>query len=452
MDKIVFSIVAKNYIPLANALGDSIRQIHPDMPFFIIVADKEDNVIRFDKQRYPIIHAADLGIEHLDEMAFKYNVTEFCTALKPFAFAYFFNQGFQRAIYFDPDIYVFSALDAIFDHLQQSPLVVTPHICTLQKTYTGLVPEGMLMHVGIFNFGFCAIANTQSGRQIVEWWKIRLTDQCYADKIDGLHTDQKWMDFMPSLVDNIHIERGLGYNMAIWNWHERQLKDHQGQFWVENRLDGSGGMPLVFFHFSNFAFNQAANPALFRPKYIQKFSDLYKVSDYYAKMLANESIAEYSRLYTYTYATFEDGSSISHFHRRLFRRLLDSGYTFAAPFSTKAHGTFYEMLKKNGLIPKATNASAGKINEQTYDSFDQKLLYVQRVAKLIKNTIGIDRYALLCKFAQRFVRPENQTFLLKEVGNSIPFYNENRYINWELESDNSIVEPAFQFQKRNDTK
>jgi hypothetical protein len=452
MDKIVFSIVAKNYIPLANALGDSIRRIHSDTPFFIIVADKEDSVIRFDEQRYPVIPATDLGIENLDEMAFKYNVTEFCTALKPFAFAYFFRQGFQRAIYFDPDICVFSALDAIFDRLLQSPLVVTPHICTLQETYTGLVPEGMLMHVGIFNFGFCAIANTKKGCQIVEWWKIRLTDQCYADKIDGLHTDQKWMDFMPSLVDTIHIERGLGYNMAIWNWHERRIKNQQGHFWVENRIDESGGMPLVFFHFSNFAFSQAANADRFKPKYIEKFPDLYEVSDYYARLLAKESIAEYSRLYTYSYATFEDGSSISHFHRRLFRRLLESGYTFAEPFSTKASGTFYELLKKNGLISKSANALAGKINEENYDSFNQKLLYIQRIAKLIKNTIGIDRYALLCKFAQRFVRPENQTFLLKEIGNSIPFYNENRYINWELKSDNSVVEPSLESQGNSDLK
>ena len=436
MDKVIFSIVAKNYIPMANALGDSLKRIHPDVPFFIVVADNEDGVLQFDEQRYPIIPATVLGVARLEEMAFKYNVTEFCTALKPFSFAYFFQQGFQRAVYFDPDIYVFSALDAIFGQLRQSSLVVTPHICTLQNNYTGLVPEGMLLHVGIFNFGFCAIANGENGRRIVEWWKARLVDQCYADKIDGLHTDQKWMDFMPSLIDDMHIERGLGYNVAIWNWHERRIENRQGQFWVVNRILGSGAMPLVFFHYSNFVFSQAADPARFRPKYIQTFSDLYAVGDYYAQQLANEAIGEYSRLYTYSYAAFANGTPIIHFHRRLFRRLLESGYTFTEPFSTQM-SSYYELLRKNGLVNKSPNLAAGKQNEENFAGFERKLAYIQRIARLIKGAIGIDRYALLCKFAQRFVRPENQTFLISETENKIAFYNENRYINWQNTEHNT---------------
>lgn len=431
MDKVVFSIVAKNYIPMANALGDSIKRIHPNVPFFIIVADSEDNTIDFSKQRYSIIPSVALGIERLEEMSFKYNVTEFCTALKPFAFAHFFEQGFQRIIYFDPDIYVFSELDTIFNRLEQSSLVVTPHVCTIQNTYTGLVPEGMLMHVGIFNFGFCGISGRKNGRRIIEWWKRRLIDQCYADKIDGLHTDQKWMDFIPSLIDDLHIERGLGYNVAIWNWHERRIENRQGKLWAVNRIDESESMPLVFFHYSNFAFRYAADLIRFRPKYIQKFPDLYEVSDHYAQQLNREAIGDYSRLHTYSYNTFDNGLPVTHFHRRLFRRLLEAGYVFIEPFSTKNSSTFYRLLKKNGLLSKSEDQLIERSNEDNFAGFDQKLLRIQQLAKLTKNLIGIDRYALLCKFAQRFVRPENQTFLIRETENKISFYNENRYINWE---------------------
>ncbi|QJW88306.1 hypothetical protein HNV11_02410 [Spirosoma taeanense] len=449
MRKAVFSIVAKNYIPMANALGDSIKAQHPDVPFYIVVADQEDGVIRFDEQRYPVVQASQLGIDRagsgqLAEMAFKYNVTEFCTALKPFAFDFFFEQGFEQVIYFDPDIYVFASLDAIFDRLNQASVVVTPHVCTMQSQYTGLVPEGMLMHVGIFNFGFCAIASSANGRRVVEWWKIRLKDQCYADKIDGLHTDQKWMDFLPSLIEDLHIERGLGYNLAIWNWHERRIEAHNDAFWVVNRLDGTGLMPLVFFHYSNFLFSQAADRDKFRPKYIQKFPDVYAAGDYYANQLAREAIGEYSRLYTYTYATFDNGTPISHFHRRLFRRLLESGYLFAEPFRTGTAGSFYDLLKKNNLVSKPGQQAGGKQNEENFAGFEQKLAYIQRIARLIKGVIGMDRYALLCKFAQRFVRPENQTFLINEVGNRIPFYNENRYINWEVSSEQPTHQPSLE--------
>jgi hypothetical protein len=430
MKKAVFSIVAKNYIPMANVLGDSVKSHHPDIPYFIIVADSyadDDN----DQQRHPIIQAKHLGIDKLEEMAFKYNVTEFCTSLKPFAFDYLFNQGYEQVIYFDPDIYVFSQLNSIFDKLSQASLVVTPHICTMQDQYTGLVPEGMLMHVGIFNFGFCAIRSSVNGKRIVAWWKVRLSDQCYADKIDGLHTDQKWMDFMPSLIDDLHIERGLGYNLAIWNWHERKIKNENGQFWVVNRIDGSGLMPLVFFHYSNFAFNKAADVNLFKPKYIKNFPDLFAASDHYANKLEKESIGYYSQVYTYTYATFNNGVNISHFHRRLFRRLLDCGYKFSEPFETNNYNSFYSLLLKNKLIQDTNKTAAGKLNEENFKGFERKLIYIQYAAQTLKWILGINRYELLCKFSQRFVRPENQTFLIKETDGKIPFYNENRYINWE---------------------
>lgn len=441
MRKAVFSIVAKNYIPMANALGDSVKRQHPDLPFFIVVADPEDGLIRFDEQRYPIIPAAQLGIGKLAEMAFKYNVTEFCTALKPFSFQYLFGQGFDQVIYFDPDIFVFNSLDAMFGRLNDASLIVTPHVCTLQNHYTGLVPEAMLLGVGIFNFGFCALSNSQNGRRIADWWAIRLTDQCYGDKIDCLHTDQKWMDFMPSLIDDVYIERGLGYNVAIWNWHERRVQERDGQFWVINRIDGTGRMPLVFYHFSNYHFREAANPDRFRPKYVQRFTDLFPVGDFYARQLANEQMGEYSRLYTYSYNVFSDGSPIVQFQRRLYRRLVESGYSFADPFAANAPASFHALLKKNGLLGKPTPQTQGldKQNEMTFPGFESKLIWLQRAARLARRVLGFERYALLCKFMQRFVRPENQTFLFDEVGGKIPFYNENRYINWAVEPDATDV-------------
>lgn len=445
MKKAIFSIVAKNYLPMANALGDSSKRVHPDIPFFVIVADPEDGMIVFEEQQYPIVPATALGIDRLEEMAFKYNVTEFCTALKPFSFDYFFRQGFEKVIYFDPDIYVFSSLDAIFEQLRLSSIVVTPHVCTLQKEYTGLVPEGMLMHTGIFNFGFCAISNSTNGRRIVEWWETRLIDQCYADKIDGLHTDQKWMDFMPSMIEDLYIERGLGYNVAIWNCHERQIKIRDNQFYVFNRINGSGLMPLVFFHYSNFIFDKATDISLFRPKYIQKFPDVDPVGDYYAERLANQNISDHIKLHTYYYDRFNNGIPINYFHRRLFRQLINSGYTFNNPFFTENSDSFYTLLKKNGLVNTSAGQISRKQNEMNFAGFDRKLMYVQMIAKIIMRIIGIDRYALLCKFAQRFVRPENQTFLINEVGNKIPFYNENRYINWQVTEKNvnrSILEKA----------
>lgn len=87
---------------------------------------------------------------------------------------------------------------------------MTPHILTPQVDYTGLQNEGHLLFVGIYNFGFVGLNNSSQARSIVDWWKARLASQCFADKIEGLHVDQKWMDFIPafSLVN-------AGYSLIL---------------------------------------------------------------------------------------------------------------------------------------------------------------------------------------------------------------------------------------------
>lgn len=272
MKQAVFTIVAQNYLTMGEVLGESVKHNNSNLDFYIIVADSNINSSvepEYGDKAQHIIGASELQIPKFNELAFKYNVTEFCTALKPFSFNYLLNKGYDKVIYFDPDIYVFSSLHPILDRLDSSSLIVTPHVCTLQNHYTGLVPEPMLMHVGIYNFGFCAFANTQNSASILEWWQTRLIDQCYADKLEALHTDQKWMDFIPSLTDDIYIERHLGCNMAIWNWHERLLHEEENKFWVSNRVQPSEKVLLIFFHFSNFSFGKAGDLKEFKPKYIK---------------------------------------------------------------------------------------------------------------------------------------------------------------------------------------
>jgi lipopolysaccharide biosynthesis glycosyltransferase len=428
MSQAIFSIVARNYLPMAKALGNSIDRFHANIPFYIIVADHSDDFENNgDADR--IIDAKRLDIPKFEEMSFKYDITEFCTSLKPFCFDYLFNRGYEKVIYFDPDIFVFSSLDNVFEQLSNSSIVMTPHLSIMQSTYTGLVPEGMLMHVGIFNFGFCAINSSVNGRKIVDWWKIRLTDQCYADKTDGLHTDQKWMDFVPSFITNAHIERGLGYNLAIWNWHERKIEIRDNEFWVVARDDNSKAMPLVFFHFSNFHFTHADTISAFKPKYIRKFDDLSAAVDEYASELVAQKISYHAKRNIYKFSAYDNGVKITHFHRRMYRRLIDNGHIFINPFSSQEKNSFYNLLYRSKLLD-AESTSVGKVNEENFSGFDRKLYYIQKVALIVKRLIGINRYALLCKFALRFLRPENQLFLIKELKNKIPFYNENRYLNW----------------------
>jgi hypothetical protein len=72
-------------------------------------------------------YAQDLGIPDFEHLAFKYQLVEFNTALKPTFLKSIFSEGFDSVIYLDPDIKVFSALSPVLNALSSSDIVLTPH-------------------------------------------------------------------------------------------------------------------------------------------------------------------------------------------------------------------------------------------------------------------------------------------------------------------------------------
>lgn len=85
MKNVAFTIVAKNYIGLAKVLENSIKKNNPNVDFLILVAD---DILPEQEVMIPINVVEcrkTLSYSHEEwiEMAFKYSLTEFCTAIKP---------------------------------------------------------------------------------------------------------------------------------------------------------------------------------------------------------------------------------------------------------------------------------------------------------------------------------------------------------------------------------
>jgi hypothetical protein len=90
----IFTICAKNYIGLAQALEKSVQQYNDNVDFYIVVADELDTGKEPPVADNVLIAKSVLPIEEnlWTNMAFKYNLTEFCTAIKPFSLEYFFKE------------------------------------------------------------------------------------------------------------------------------------------------------------------------------------------------------------------------------------------------------------------------------------------------------------------------------------------------------------------------
>ncbi|MBK8793348.1 MAG: glycosyl transferase [Holophaga sp.] len=249
----IFTIVAKNYLAMALTLGDSIKAVHPNYDFFIILADAVDDEFELIEERYRIIEVGSLGINNWLDLAFKYDISEFSTSIKPFCFEYFMaGSKYQNIMYFDPDIYIFNELTQIENLLEDNFCVVTPHHSDLEIEWSGALPENNILISGIYNLGFIAFKNSENSKFVIHWWKEKLRDKCYIERSDGLFYDQNWIQFLISSFDKgIYILRDYGYNIAWWNLHERSI-EFCGDIPHVVHKKSQVSFECIFFHFSGF--------------------------------------------------------------------------------------------------------------------------------------------------------------------------------------------------------
>jgi hypothetical protein len=410
----VFTIVAKNYLPLAHALGWSLKkQNKTPYNFIIVVADNTiDHSDPIFLPEFNYLSVYDLGLDNLDELAFKYTITEFCTSIKPACFNYFMKHtDGEYFIYFDPDIFVFDDISNIINQFDNKSIVVTPHYTTPEAKYTGDQVDSSTLFVGIFNFGFVGFRKTEYSKTILNWWHNRLMNQAYADYQDALHTDQKWMDFLPAFNnDELSVSKNLGMNLAPWNLFEREIlpEKNSAKFLVRNKFTNEI-FPLVFVHFAGYDPN---NENVIHKDFLHLKIDKYPyykfVRDCYDKITSDYKFKEIKNL-PYKFGVFNNGKSIQYYHRRIYRALLEDGQQFSHIFSEK--GELYLLFNQANMI---TNDNPIKYTSKNKEELGNKIKYINKLFKIAYKILGANKYFTFLKYLNRYSRPENQIFLVNK--------------------------------------
>ena len=404
--KIVFTITARNYLSLALTLGDSISILNPELLFYIYVVDGLDG-IEVATLRHQIINVEDDPRLFSEANAFKYDVTEYCTSLKPAIFQtlFFDNKDCDLIYYLDPDVYVFNSLGKITDEFPDKSLFLSPHVNLCRVQDFNPIADRRHLWEGIFNLGFCAIRRSNAGNFILEWWNDRLQSNCYADHIDGLHTDQKWMDYAPVYFkEDLKIVDHPGVNVAHWNLAERGISRSGDTLLCNTRR-------LIFFHFSGF---DLSNKSLTR--HVDIADQLYfhglvkEMAISYREKLESNFYQKYIG-YSYKYNYFLDGSPVTKFQRRLFRVYCDDGKYLGNPFDI--HDEFRVAIESAGLVDFSDEA-AQNYRANSVSNLGKKIQTLNFILRCLKIIIGIKFYCYVIKCMQRYARFENHFFLLKK--------------------------------------
>jgi len=408
-----FTICAKNYIGLAKVLGESINRVSPDIAFFIIIADEPSVGDSFQEKN--IFIAKDilsLSEDEWTDMSFKYDLTEFCTSIKPFCFEYLMNK-YDKCIYFDPDILVFNNLDYILEKLNDHSILLTPHITEMETYYTGSLSEQSLLYSGVFNLGFIAIKNDNIGKNLISWWGNRLKDRCFRIKSEHYFTDQKWMDFLPSFLGNdLFISFNLGLNVAPWNFHEREIIMENNYFFVVNRKKPNEKYILTFVHFSGYNYSKLIKGDIINQNLMEMDfpTDFQLVFNEYSRHLNTSNFKEYISL-PYTYNYFKTGENITSTIRRLYRRLSEDNAIAGNPFSENSQ--IYKLLKKRKIISNKMIES-DDANIRNVNNIDRKFAMINKLFNLFFNILGPVKYFMLVRLLRLYSITENHIFVVKK--------------------------------------
>jgi hypothetical protein len=311
----VFTIASKNYFAQVKTLMASLKQYQPEWDRYVVLVDELEEEYRgliIDTTLYTLISARELPIPSPYKMFFRYTILELNTAVKPWGFEKLLMQdGYDAVIYLDPDIVAYRDMHEL-DKLMETDgaIVLTPHITA--PIWDDKKPgELNILQGGVYNLGFIAVSKGVQTAEYIRWWESKLEYDCVVDLPRGLFVDQKWMEYVPAMFDNVVIFKHQGYNVAYWNLYNRKCEKN-GETYYFN------GDPLVFFHFSGF------DPTYIKPfsKHQDRFTidtvgAVRDIAAVYAEKVISYGYKEIKDL-PYAYDKFCDGTKIIDSMRRIY--------------------------------------------------------------------------------------------------------------------------------------
>jgi hypothetical protein len=236
------TIITAGHLPFARVLHASLQKNVPGTSLQVLVIDKND----FLSSPNFTIHSIDKVVTSPVAKAIykKYahtNTDHFRWALKPVFISYLLQNGFDKVIFTDADMYFVSNFNFLFDELEINNILLTPHWANLNPFEN----EGSLMDVmngGLYNAGF--IGANKKGIEAINWWAEMCHYKMEININSGFYDDQKYLNILPVQFPDVKSLKHQGCNLASWNVQtcKREI--------VNGKLIINGEFEPVFIHFN----------------------------------------------------------------------------------------------------------------------------------------------------------------------------------------------------------
>lgn len=332
------TIASKSRIALARVTARTFLDHNPGIPFFLLLADEEQGFVDPAREQFTIIQMNQLELSDPARFRFQYSEMETSYALTPRLIEHLLDSGFDAVMFLKQETMVLDELGSVFEKLGGHSALLTPHLLEPGEDAEALQWEINVLRAGVFNGGFVAFSCDADARRFLSWWSEKTRRGCIHAVEEGIHYEQRWLDFAPSFMPRCHILRDPGINVGHWNLRQRQV-----EVWPDGRVTACGARCRII-RFSGYEPDAPEQTSKYNPDLtLTRTAGAAAVYRRYHSLLMEAGHDE-TRRWPYAFAHFDNGVRVPDIARRIYLDLPEEHAKFGDPFCTAPEGSFYRWL------------------------------------------------------------------------------------------------------------
>ncbi|GMK41693.1 hypothetical protein PCCS19_47500 [Paenibacillus sp. CCS19] len=379
---IIGIVVTRSHLVRAKALAQSIKRFNPEVKVVVSLLERYNMQ---DISMYPhfdeVVLASQTWLGDFNQAIFKYNAREASSFSRALLIDYLFNRypNENQIVLLDSDMEVLAPLQDLRSRLEECSILLTP-----RHLRTGAESDDT--RVGVYNAGLVGVSRTPSGLAFAQWWMQRLERYSfleYDDETKKLLAEQKWLNQVPVLFDGVQVLKHAGYNVADWNYDERDITQNGGSHYLAN------GETLYIKHYHRV---EDQEKEASQPEYASKRPVLAALIKQYVERL---DALGWDRTYSmpWSYQFFASGEPIQDSTRMLYRNNLFLEQEYPNPYELSNEFFEWGMF---GEVPPVIQSQAEPMTRSVqpgvltlFDVPRRKMLPHHRITKKGKKSRSI---------------------------------------------------------------
>ena len=237
----------KNYLSRGLALYQSLVEQCDNFFLYILAMDSETEEYfkqeKLDNRTIISLNQVESFYPELVDIKKERSRAEYCWTLTPYSIQYAIkNCNLEFCTYIDADMFFYGNPKVLIEEAGNNSVIITEHRYTPEYDQTKTS--------GKYCVQFMYFKNDKNGTEVLEWWRQRCKEWCYARFEDGKFGDQKYLDDWTTRFKNVHVSRHIGCGIAPWNMQQYDFIFRENKIIVSDNITREQG-ELIFIHYHN---------------------------------------------------------------------------------------------------------------------------------------------------------------------------------------------------------